>query len=357
MSLLNQVLQDLEKRDAEGASEQNQLSQIKAVSPAYKKAPLYLITFLFLIGILAAAGYFIMDKPSSGTVNPEPAPSIAQSQKSIKKPASDTPILEKKPPISEQIPVKADSQSLPKLQLNKPVASHPIKNQTTGNKTQQQPIKNAPKRIERKSQTNKIKPYKQQKRKLAKKLSNQQQAEKVFILAKKQKNSIDQQEKLRQTLQLNPKHIEARLILANHLLNKGMTSKTETMLDQGLQLLPHNKQLISFRSQLFLQNKQPLAALSLLHQINSSDSQDEMYLSLLASAYQQTKDHVKSLQTYQKLLSINPKKAEYWLGLAIALEKQGNAKQALSAYQFALNKKTLKSAVVSYINRRVSLLK
>jgi tetratricopeptide (TPR) repeat protein len=108
---------------------------------------------------------------------------------------------------------------------------------------------------------------------------------------------------------------------------------------------------------LFLQNNQPQLALNILHRIDSRYNQDEMYLSLLASAYQQNSEDLHSLQIYQKLIVINPQKAEYWLGLAIAQEKQGNKSQALKGYQQALDKKTLKKSIVSYIKQRVSSLK
>lgn len=359
MSLLNQVLQDLEKRKAESSSEQKQLNHVKAVSPAKNKSPLYLIAFLFLTGIIAAVSYFIMGKDSSKIVESEPTvhtSSIIQPQEPITKSTTNTFSIEKSL-ASEQITVNADTQSLAELQLNKPATTQPIEDHITDDKTQLQSINTRPKRIKKIAQTNKTKPYKQQKRKTAKKLSNKQKAEKAFTFAKKQKNSTDQKAKLRQALQLNPGHIEARLLLANNLLNMGMLNETTTILDQGLHLFPQNSQFINFRSQLFLQNKQSQAALNILQRINSNYSQDEMYLSLLASAYQQNNDNLNSLQIYQKLLSINPHKAEYWLGLAIAQEKQGNIEQALNAYQYALNKKTLQNKIVSYINQRVSLLK
>lgn len=351
MSLLNQVLQDLEKRNAESTPDLKQLSKVKAVFPAHNKSVLYLTAFLLLAIIIAIASYFMMDNVPSetkslGTTSLDPA--FARPQKSATKSTIEN-FRTKKTPNSKQITIETDIQPPAIHQINEVATTQPIKNHAIDDKTQQQSIKTAPKIIKKNIQINQ--------RNFSKKLSNKQQAEKTFTLAKKQKNNPNQQEKLRQTLQLNPQHIEARLLLANSLLNKGMTSETIAVLDQGLQLFPLNIQFINFRSQLFLQNKQPQAALNILQRINSDDSQDEMYLSLLAAAYQQNNDNLNSLKTYQKLLSINSEKAEYWLGLAIAYEKQGNAKQALNAYQYALNKKTLKSAIVSYINQRVSLLK
>ena len=129
------------------------------------------------------------------------------------------------------------------------------------------------------------------------------------------------------------------------------------MLDQSLILFPQNIEFIKLRSQLFLKNKQAGAALQILTQIDATYVQDEAYLGLLGAAYQQRNIYAKSLSIYQRLLTINPEKAENWLGLAIASENQGFKQQALDAYQQALNKNTLKPVIVSYINTRISILK
>ena len=91
--------------------------------------------------------------------------------------------------------------------------------------------------------------------------------------------------------------------------------------------------------------------------MDASYIQDETYLGLLAATYQQKNNYSKSLEVYQKLVTINPDKAEYWLGLAIAYENQAEKPQALHAYQQALNKNPLKTVIVSYIKQRISILK
>ncbi|MCK5829245.1 MAG: hypothetical protein KAH20_02980 [Methylococcales bacterium] len=357
MSLLNQVLQDLEERNAESNSDQTKHNYIKAVHPTHKKSFLYVIIILLIIGMIAVISYFVMKEESSEIVVLEPTPpvsSVIQPQEPVTK--TTTIVSSENALASQQISLKVDDLlplPLASHQIPQAEAIQSIKKHSTDNKIQQ-PVKSATNKIKKNTQPNRIKPYKQQKRKVPKKLSSKQQAEKIFNLAKKQKNNTD---KLKQVLQLNSKHVEARLLLSNNLLNLGMLNETAAILDKGLQLFPQNNQFINFRSQLLLQNKQPKAALSILQRINSGYNQNEMYLSLLAAAYQQNNENLNAIQIYQKLLLINHQKAEYWLGLAITLEKQGNKEQALNAYQHALNKKTLQKTIISYINQRVSLLK
>ena len=57
MSLINQVLQDLEKRNAENAPEQHQLNNVKAVPTARKTLYVLLLAILFIAGIIAFFAY------------------------------------------------------------------------------------------------------------------------------------------------------------------------------------------------------------------------------------------------------------------------------------------------------------
>jgi len=348
MSLLNQVLQDLEKRKATGdIAEPFQINHVKAVTVTPKKTPYLLFTLIVLTCFIAILSYFLFIRQS---VNIDP-PALQQ-----------TPVIAAKEvvtPASQNITIKESQQKKPALQLaKKPQVL--TKNLAKKIKPKQHAVNN--KVATQQAQVTQIKipqtPIKQTlKSQAIKTLSPEQKAEKFYKTAEKQHNIIEQQRNLESTLKLNPQHINARLLLSSILLQQGLTEKTTNILEQGLSLFPKNMRLINLRSQLLLQNKQAQIALTLLHRLDATYVQDETYLSLLASAYQQNNNNENSLNVYQKLVTINPKKAEYWLGLAISLEKQGNTRQALNAYQQALNKNTLKIVIVSYIKQRISILK
>ena len=163
--------------------------------------------------------------------------------------------------------------------------------------------------------------------------------------------------KLEQAINLDPRHLKARLLLAKTLHNQGKTDKTAEFLDQSLALFPDNLQFINTRAQLFLQQKNPNGALRTLQRIDLTNSSNETYLSLLAATYQQLQSFTNAANVYQKLVSVNPEKAENWLGFALAQEKLDNPKLALEAYQQALSKNTLKPSVVSYIKQRLNELR
>ncbi len=325
MSLLNQVLLDLEKRNAETAPEQHLLGNVKTISPSQKKLYALPLVLIIFTGMMFFIFYGLNEKENTTNFNNSP--------KKIK------PLI----PLNKKLIIK-NTQNTVKTSHPKPekisTFTRPIQ------KPKAPEIKKQLAPVSKKTKTTTIKT-----------VSKTQQAELLFRTAKLEQNKTEKQRKLNLILKLNPHHINARLLLSNTLLNMGLTRQVEDEVDQGLALFPQNLQFINLRSQLLLQDRQPQAALTMLQKVDAKHIHNETYLSLLASAYQQNNNNLKSLLTYQKLLKINPHKAEYWLGLAITMEKQGDSKQALSAYQQALDKNTLKNIIVSYIKQRISILK
>ncbi len=145
--------------------------------------------------------------------------------------------------------------------------------------------------------------------------------------------------------------------MAKTLHNQGQVNKTAEFLDQSLALFPDNLQFINTRAQLFLQQKNPSGALTTLQRVDLTNASNETYLSLLAATYQQQQSFGNAAKVYQRLITVNPDKAENWLGLALSEEKLGDPKLAREAYQQALSKNTLKESIRSYIKQRLTELR
>lgn len=333
MSLLNQVLQDLEKRNVTDKAKPAQASFANITTVPKKPNKPYALVFIILfVLLLGAIGYFIFAKP---TAQKNKVPDNIKVHLTI-------------PPVTVQTTNKSTANQVIKPESAKDHQQQPVL------QSKVEPVEKESKRLSPVQLEAKETEIKQE---IIKPPSNNQQADILFKNAQNQLNLSVKQSSLEQAIGLNPRHLDARLLLSNTLLRQGLNNKAITLLDQSLALFPQNLKLINLRSQLYLQNRQAKAALSLLHAIDINYVQDETFLSLLAAAYQQNNNHQNSLQIYKKLLSINPTKAEYWLGLAIAAEKQNQPEQALNAYQQALEKKSLKPSIVSYIKQRISLLK
>ena len=322
MSLLNQVLQDLEKRDADNSKliqDPILLKQIKVAGQGSKKNHRLIIIVILLFIVSVAYGIYLFLPNNS-------QPSLAEIKATafIKEPASVkiiTPAI-----IKNETPVKL--APIVKKQPKKVSIQNPVIKQ------------------DEKSASKKIKP----------RISTQHKAEYFYDKAKESSDLLEQQFLLNKALSLKTAYLNAHLLLATNLLRQGLTDSAITSLQNSLKLFPENIDLTNILAQLYLQTKQFKFSLNTLLKINPANTRNETYLSLLAAAYQQNNDAENSAVIYQKLLHINTDKAEYWLGLALAFEKLKRPKLAKTAYQHALNKNSLQANIVSYIKQRIAQL-
>lgn len=150
--------------------------------------------------------------------------------------------------------------------------------------------------------------------------------------------------------------LSARLAQVKTLVQENQLDQASAYVEQSLREMPDNTQLINAQAQLLLQQKQAPAAINVLQKHAAKHAQDETYHTLLAAAYQETGASHQAAIAYQQLIKKRPEKAEYWLGLALAQENNGNKAAAEKAYTAALMKKNLPAPVIDYINQRLTEL-
>ncbi|TAN71413.1 MAG: tetratricopeptide repeat protein [Methylobacter sp.] len=356
MSLINQMLRDLESRDTTDSRPSTLPYNIKVTEEPASKVPLLVWSVL---AIFATGGSYLAYQYNKTplvifTDNSKKAPiPIGPYETILAVPNAVTNIVprtEQKVPentavqpisVVQQAPA---AQTAPAVQVKSPV--QPV--QVTPEVQVEPEIVYEPS-IKNRPSIPKSAPIKQ--------LSAKQQADLLYRQAENNSEDYSAVYKLEQVLKFDPRHLKARLLLAKVLHNQGQISKTADFLDQSLALFPGNLQFVNTRAQLFLQQKKPNDALKTLQGIDLANGSNEIYLSLLAVTYQQLQSFTDAANVYQKLVSVNPEKAENWLGFALTQEKLGNPKFAREAYQQALSKHTLKESVTSYIKQRLVELK
>ena len=339
MSLINQMLRDLEKRNPQAIATLPYLyRQVHIPEPSAKKN-LRLIPIIGLLVSLGFAVHWLYNRPE--THNKETNATIKQAfvqeqQTGNKKPTvSDlklaakqfTPLIERHIKTNPAVPVK--SLKIPAPAAKNPIRIKPIKQPATREQPEPVPVVKA---------------------------SPTRKARQLYDQSLTQADLLKARQWLQQAISLDPNFLHARIQLTKILLNQGLTGEAVRFLDQSLQLFPNNIQFINARAQLFLQQKNPDAALNILQRIKPAIA-DETTLSLMAAIHQKKKSYHRAAEFYHRLTALNPDKAEYWLGSAISLENLNNRDQAGFAYQQALSKKTLKTSIVNYIKQRISLLK
>ncbi len=337
MSLINQMLRDLESRNPTHKPSSILHDNIKVAEVPGSKTPI-IIGMSLLLMVTAGGGYWAYQKiqakapPTVVAENPKKdiAP-IAPYEAVLATPnAVPPPKTEQKAPeiaVSQPVPIV---QAAPVVQPKQPVKVQP---EVVGPSLKKMPV------IPKPAQS--------------KRVSSKQQADLLFHQVENNFEGYLAVPKLEQVLKLDPRHLKARLLLAKTLHNQGQVDKTADFLDQSLALFPDNLQFINTRAQIFLQQKNPNGALKTLQHVELTNSSNEAYLSLLAASYQQQQSFSNAASIYQRLVAVNPDKAESWLGLALSHEKLGNVKLAREAYQQALGKNTLKQSVADSIKQRL----
>ncbi len=77
---------------------------------------------------------------------------------------------------------------------------------------------------------------------------------------------------------------------------------------------------------------------------------------LLAAVRERLGRHAAAAETYVALLSLDPKRADWWLGLALAREGEGRSADALAAYRSASRLPGLGSDASRWVNERAAAL-
>jgi len=335
MSLLNQMLRDLDQHQPSTPPSSLQEAVVKVPTKDKNFNTRLLLAFLFLTALVS---YFLINKQETNLqiISQPLAIPDKKVQISLPAPAQQTPVLREE----THRPPKNLNKSIIKLSKSNPASKQIL---SSPDKDKVLTPLNIP---STKKSNNSIQPAP---------LSNSQQAKLYYQQALQTTNKLKAITLLNKSILLNPKHSKSRLLLAQRLINTGDQQSAINVLDSSLKDFPDNPSFIMVRAQLYLQEKNTNSALELLTKV-PAPLQNEAYLSLLAAAYQQNKSYSQSIIYYQTLVKLNSSKAEYWLGLGLAHDALKHSQQAYNAYHQALALNKLNTAITSYIHQRLKQL-
>ncbi|WP_070963199.1 tetratricopeptide repeat protein [Vibrio sonorensis] len=127
------------------------------------------------------------------------------------------------------------------------------------------------------------------------------------------------------------------------------------LLQKGIQNNPDGETLRVALAKLLLRENQQEAALTALVHLPNSPSLD--YLSLRAALAQKVGQNELALDSYQKLVTMDPHSGRWWMGLAIQQERALDFKGAHKSYISAQGKLGLSARSQQFITDRLQLLK
>ena len=374
MSLINQMLKDLEARRSAGHPPPHMAASpempIHTVSP--RRWPLYLLAVGLLLMILLST--FLLWERKGHTPDPSGQPdSVAQQQAPLAEARTPPPASPAKPvatapaslsePVPEPVPepepvpvpeeVKAPAAEpitrptatrSPPLVAPAPEASPPVaavsKDSTPAPVAAKQQQDTRPQQIERR-----IRPPSPEQ-------VAEQHYQQGYQLLQQGEHAIGEQ-RWQEALLAHPPHIPAREGLVGLYLRQGRAVEARTLLREGIALQPGYGQFYLLQARLQLDDGQQQQALTTLEQGLARQPQGPDYLAFLAALYQREQAFEQSIAHYQRALSLQPEQTPWWMGLGISLEGAGKQTEARQAYQEALDRGGLSPQLQEFVKQRL----
>ncbi len=169
------------------------------------------------------------------------------------------------------------------------------------------------------------------------------------------RGDLDQAEdKLSKALSLEPRHVAARGALAGLMIQNGQLTQAAALLDRGLKLKPRSAALIELRARVYVMQGDNQRARMLLEEHAPTVSQDPEYHAMLAAVYQRLGDYDKAGAVYQQLVNEKPENGVWWLGLGLSMEATGRMAEARQAYEKAQGAKILSPTLRQFVKEKLS---
>ncbi len=160
--------------------------------------------------------------------------------------------------------------------------------------------------------------------------------------------------KLKQIIKDKPSDVNARELLIGLQLRANRTTEAAAQVQEGLKFYPHRENLVLLHARILLDKQDVDAAITVLENQVRMKKAGSKTLAMLAPLYQKKSRFASSEKLYRKLVQYNPAEASYWVGLAVSLEALARSGEAVSAYQRALNSGGLSVSLQQYAVQRMS---
>lgn len=156
---------------------------------------------------------------------------------------------------------------------------------------------------------------------------------------------------LREALAEDATHRDARQTLASLLIGTGRAAEGEALLAEGLSRQPDNAELRMLLARSQVARGEVETAIGVL-EAGTAATPD--YRAFLGALYQRVSRHPAAIGEYRQALAANPAMPAWWAGLGISLEAEGRGGEAAEAYRRALRLPGLSAGLEQYIRGRLA---
>jgi MSHA biogenesis protein MshN len=148
-------------------------------------------------------------------------------------------------------------------------------------------------------------------------------------------------------------HLAARQALVSILIDRGRLDEARQVLEQGLTADPGNLQFATVLARIFVERRDYASAANALAVVRNAGESDADYQVLLGVVSQHQGRHADATSAFEKAASLKPQPATTWLAMGISLEASGRKPEALEAYRKSLAANSLSQEARGYAEARI----
>lgn len=160
---------------------------------------------------------------------------------------------------------------------------------------------------------------------------------------------------LAEVLQVEPSHATARQVYVALLLEQQRVEAARRLLQEGLALTPTHREFALALARIHTEQREYAAALEVMNKAGAAAGNSD-FQALRGAVLQRLARHAEAVEAYQLALRGAPQAGTSWLGLAISLDALGRRAQAAEAYRRALGAGALAAEAREYAESRARAL-
>jgi len=332
MSLINQMLKDLDRRKAEGQAPRDLPQGIRVVEEHQGGSRRgWGLAVLVVIGLASAGAWWFSQRPATSAV-----PSAAKRWPEVSEPLAPAPTgtlpVPVPPPANPPVAGSTAATVTEPLAATQPMAvaaPPPAPRMVTAAPVPQpqavtaRPVAKPQRHRRRRRLQPEPEPAVEEPGNAAE--DHFRRGGRLF----REERYQDAEQELEAALRIAPQHAEARSLLARSYLADGRYQRAEELLGAG----PGGAEAARMRAQIYLKQGRPELAEQALGGGAEGAAEEPAELGVRAALRQQQGRYDEAAQLYRRALRGQPGESKWWLGLAISLEAGERYQEALEAYR------------------------
>jgi MSHA biogenesis protein MshN len=163
----------------------------------------------------------------------------------------------------------------------------------------------------------------------------------------------DAEAQFREALRQDASHSAARQALISLLVDAKRYADTEAVLRETLSANPRQPKHAMLLARLQLEREDVTAAVTTLESVKSYAGADPEYLAFLAAAYQRAGRHQDAVEAYRSALTLAPGNAVWLIGAGISLQALNERESAREMFRAAADSRTLTKELQAFADLRL----